>query len=215
MRTVVVAHGDVDPADRDLVAGAEMVIAADGGAFALERWGITPSLVVGDFDSLGLDRAVALGARGATVVPFPAEKAESDLELAMRYALESGADDIVVLGAFGGRLDHALSNVLVLADPAYRGWSVRAVQGTTQLRALHGGTRASLDGPRGSIVTLLPVTSEANGVTTQGLRYALAGDTLHFGRSRGLSNEIIATPASVSLENGVLLVIEVNKGGAS
>jgi thiamine pyrophosphokinase len=215
MRTVVVAHGDVDPADRDLVAGAEMVIAADGGAFALERWGITPNLVVGDFDSLGLERAAALGARGATVLPFPAEKAESDLELAMRYAFESGADDIVVLGAFGGRLDHALSNVLMLADPAYRGWSVRAVQGATQLRAVHGGKRASLDGPRGSIVTLLPVGGEAHGVTTHGLRYALADDTLRFGRSRGLSNEITSTPASVSLEKGVLLVIEIHKGGAS
>ena len=215
MRTVVVAHGDVEPADRDLAAGAEMVIAADGGAFTLDRWGITPNLVVGDFDSLGLERAAALGARGATVVPFPVEKAESDLELAMRYAFESGADDIVVLGAFGGRLDHAQANVLLLADPAYRGWSVRAVQGRTQLRALHGGKRASLEGPRGSIVTLLPLTGEAQGVTTQGLRYALADDTLRFGRSRGLSNVITSTPASVSLEHGVLLVIEVNEGGAS
>lgn len=215
MRTVVVAHGDVDAADRDLVAGAEMVIAADGGALALERWGITPNLVVGDFDSLGRDRAAALGAQGATVVPFPAEKAESDLELAMRFAFESGADDIVILGAFGGRLDHALANVLLLADPAYRGWSVRAVQGRTQVRAVHGGKRASLGGPRGSIVTLLPVTGDAKGVRTEGLRYALAGDTLRLGRSRGLSNEVTSTPASVSLEHGVLLVIEVNGGGAS
>jgi thiamine pyrophosphokinase len=213
MRTVVVAHGDVDPADRDLVAGAEMVIAADGGAFALERWGITPNLVVGDFDSLGLERAAALGARGATVVPFPMEKAESDLELAMRYALESGADDIVILGAFGGRLDHALANTMLLADPAYRGWHVRAVQGATQVRALHDGERVTLDGPIGSVVTLLPVGGDAQGVSTEGLRYALAGDTLRFGHSRGLSNEIISSPASVALGTGVLFVIEVRIGG--
>ena len=210
---MVVAHGDVEPADRDLVVGSEMVIAADAGALALERWGIEPDLVIGDLDSLGLERAGEIGKRGATVVPFPAEKAESDLELAMRYALESGADDIVILGAFGGRLDHALANTLLLADPAYRGWQVRAVQGATQLRALHGGKRVTLDGPIGSIVTLLPVGGDAQGVTTEGLRYALAGDTLRFGRSRGLSNEITSSPASVALGSGVLFVIEVGIGG--
>src|SRR5262245_48629441 len=110
MRTVVVANGDVSPADRDLAVGAELVIAADAGALALERWDIAPRLVVGDLDSLGLDHAADLGKRGSTVIPFPAEKAQSDLELAMRYALESGADDIVILGAFGRRLDHAMAN---------------------------------------------------------------------------------------------------------
>jgi len=208
-----VAHGDVDASDRDLVVGAEMVIAADAGALALERWGIEPNLVVGDLDSLGLARASEIGARGATVVPFPMEKAESDLELAMRYALESGADDIVILGAFGGRLDHALANTMLLADPAYRGWHVRAVQGATQLRALHDGERVTLDGPIGSIVTLLPVGGDAQGVSTEGLRYTLAGDTLRFGRSRGLSNEITSSPASVALGTGVLFVVEVRIGG--
>jgi len=210
---VVVAHGDVEASDRDLVAGAEMVIAADAGALALERWGIEPHLLVGDLDSLGLERASEIGKRGATVVPFPMEKAESDLELAMRYALESGADDIVILGAFGGRLDHALANTMLLADPAYRGWHVRAVQGATQVRALHDGERVTFDGPIGSIVTLLPVGGNAQGVSTEGLRYALAGDTLHFGHSRGLSNEITSSPASVALGTGVLFVIEVRIGG--
>ena len=213
MRTVVVANGDVAPADRELAAGADLVIAADAGALALERWGIDPGLVVGDLDSLGLERAADIGRRGATVIPFPAEKAESDLELAMRYALESGADDIVILGAFGRRLDHAMANMLLLADPAYRGWALRAVRGYEQLRALHGGKRLTLDSPVGAIVTLLPVGGDARGVTTRGLRYGLDGDTLHFGRSRGLSNEITASPASVSLEHGVLFVIEVQQGG--
>ena len=192
-----------------------MVIAADAGALSLERWGITPRLVIGDLDSLGQDRAAELGSRGARVIPFPAKKAESDLELAMKYAFESGADDIVILGAFGGRLDHALANMLLLADPAYRGWSVRAVQGASQLRALHGGKRITLDGPVGSIVTLLPVGGDATGITTVGLRYALRDDALRFGRSRGLSNEITESPASVSLEHGVLFVIEVRSGGKS
>jgi len=205
----VVAHGDVAPSDRDLVMGAEPVVAADGGALALERWGIVPHLVVGDLDSLGNERAEALASRGAKVIPFPAAKDESDLELALRYAVESGAEDIVLLGIFGGaRIDHELANAMLLADPAYRGLGVRAVQGGTQVRAVHGGDTADLAGPVGATVTLQPVRGDAKGVRTTGLRYPLAGDTLHFGRSRGLSNVVTALPASVSLEHGVLLVIE-------
>lgn len=209
---VVIAHGDVAPADRELVAGAQLVIAADGGALALERWGIIPHLVVGDLDSLGAERAAALEQRGAKVIRFPVAKDASDLELAMRYALESDADDIVLLGILGGeRVDHALVNVTLLADPAYRALGVRAVYGETQLRAVHAGETLTLRGPVGSTVTLVPLRGEVRGVTTHGLRYPLADGTLHFGKSLGLSNVVATLPARVSIEQGVLLVIEIAK----
>src|SRR5919109_1955753 len=132
LKVVVVAHGDVAASDRDEAAGADMVIAADGGALALERWGIVPQLVIGDLDSLGPKRAAQLGKLGAKIVEFPAEKNESDLELALRQALTTGADDIVLLGIFGGtRLDHTFANVMLLADPSYRGAGLRAVFGAT------------------------------------------------------------------------------------
>lgn len=209
---VVIAHGDVAPADRELVAGAQLVIAADGGALALERWGIVPHLVVGDLDSLGAERAAALEQRGAKVIRFPVAKDASDLELAMRYALESDADDIVLLGILGGeRVDHALVNVTLLADPAYRALGIRAVYGETQLRAVHAGETLTLRGPVGSTVTLVPLRGEVRGVTTRGLRYPLADGTLHFGKSLGLSNVVATLPARVSIEHGVLLAIEIAK----
>ena len=208
----MVAHGDVTPTDREALEGAELVIAADGGALALEAWGIVPQLVVGDLDSLGRERAAALGARGAKVISFPTAKDQSDLELALRYALESGADDIVLLGILGGeRIDHALVNVTLLADPAYRALGVRAIHGDTQLRAVHAGESLALRGPVGSTVTLVPVRGDAHGVTTHGLRYPLADGTLHFGKSLGLSNIVAALPARVSVEQGVVLVIEIAK----
>jgi len=212
---VIVAHGDVAPEDRNVVAGAETVIAADSGALALERWGITPQLVVGDLDSLGFDKADELGKRGAKVIPFPAEKGQSDLELAMRYALETGADDIVLVGVFGGRIDHLLANAMLLADAVYRRRGVRAVHGTTQVRAVFANERAAIDGPVGTIVTLLPVRGDAAGVRTQGLRYPLTVETLHFGRSRGLSNVVSSLPAWVSVDQGVLLLIEEREGGTA
>jgi thiamine pyrophosphokinase len=104
---------------------------------------------------------------------------------------------------------------MLVADPSYRRAGLRAVHGGTQVRAVHGGDTLALAAPVGATVTLLPVDGDAKGVRTNGLRFALDDETLRFGRSRGLSNVITATPASVSLEQGVLLVIEIRDGGQS
>jgi thiamine pyrophosphokinase len=215
VKAVVVAHGDVDPRDRDELEGADLIVAADGGALALERWGIVPHAIVGDLDSLGMERALEYGGRGVTVVPFSANKDESDLELAIAFATEAKADDIILLGVFGGaRFDHELANTLLIASGDHRGRRLRAVHGDTTVRALHGGGTLRLVGAAGDLVTLLAVGGDAEGVRTHRLRYPLGGETLPFGAARGLSNVVVSEDASVSCERGVLLVIETRSGGA-
>ncbi|HEY8786982.1 MAG TPA: thiamine diphosphokinase [Candidatus Limnocylindria bacterium] len=214
MRAVVVAHGDVLPSDRAVIDGTDYVVAADGGAFALERWRVLPHLVVGDMDSLG-DAGVERMARlGIPVAKFPAAKDESDLELAVGQAIEAGATEIVLLGALGGdRLDHETANLLLLADPGYDGVRLEARRGTLRIRAIRGEGSLTLAGPLGALVTLLPVNGDAEGVTTQGLRFPLRDETLRFGRARGLSNEVASLPAKVTVRKGSLLVFETPQGG--
>jgi thiamine pyrophosphokinase len=147
---------------------------------------------------------------------LPRDKDASDAELAVESAVSAGADSVVVLGALGGRrLDHELANILLLADPAWRREldDLRLVRGATTVRVLHGTNRMTLDGAAGSLVTLLPVGGDAEGVRTAGLRYPLAGERLALGRSRGLSNVVVRHPASISLERGQLLIIEIEHGG--
>ncbi|MGH2492414.1 MAG: thiamine diphosphokinase [Candidatus Limnocylindria bacterium] len=216
MKAVVVAHGDVDPRDRAQLEGADLIVAADGGTLALEGWGVAPHAIVGDLDSLGMERVLEYGARGVTVVPFSPEKDESDLELAIGYATEAKADDIVLLAVFGGaRFDHELANTLLIAADEYRGTRLVAVRGDVTVRALHGGEQLRLAGAAGDLVTLLPVRGDAQGVHTHRLRYPLAGETLHFGAARGLSNVVVSQGASVACDRGVLLVIETRGGGVS
>lgn len=216
MRAAVVAHGEPDEADRRHVEHAELVVAADGGALIVERWGLVPSVVIGDLDSLGPERAERLGSRGATVIAHPAAKDETDTELAVAHALERGADRVTILAAFGGaRVDHAMANVMLLADDRLRGRDVRAVRGATSVRALFAGDRLRLDGAVGDVVSLVPVAGDAGGVTTDGLRFALADDTLALGAARGVSNVIDRVPASVSLRSGKLLVFEIARGGVA
>lgn len=207
MKAVVVAHGEVDPADAAQLRGADLIVAADGGTAHLERWGVAPHVVVGDLDSLSAEGRLRLA--GLTVERHPAAKEKSDTELAVDRAAAAGADEIVLLGALGGpRADHALANTLLLACDA----RLRIVRGPLAMRVVRGGARALIDRPAGETVTLLAVGGDAAGVTTEGLRYPLRSDTLRLGSSRGVSNEVASRPAAVSVGSGALLVIE---GGPS
>jgi len=209
MLAVVVADGDPAPEDADVAKRADLVIAADGGARWLEGQGLRPHLVVGDLDSLDEPAVERLRGSGTRVTRHPAEKDASDTELALEAAVASGADRIVVLGAFGGsRIDHELANVLLLADPAFAGVDVRLQRGRTHLRAIEGPASLTIEVAAGGT---------ALGVTTRGLSYGLSDGTLVMGRSRGLSNVVEEEPASVSLRAGSLLVIEIanRKEGAS
>jgi thiamine pyrophosphokinase len=209
MKVVVVASGDFDPADAMLLGDADMLVAADGGAESLDRVVRRPDLLIGDLDSTGPALVERLAMSAVRVERHPVDKEASDTELALRAAIDAGADEIVLLGAIGGdRLDHELANVLLLADPALAGRDVRLVHAGNTVRVVRSGESLVVGGRIGDLVTLLPIGGEATGITTDGLRWPLDAATLRMGRSRGLSNEIVAAPASVRLGSGVLLVVE-------
>src|SRR5256886_11715769 len=216
MRAVVVAHGDVLPSDRAVIAAKDSLVAAEGGGLPPERGKLPPHLIVGDMDSLGDAGVERFARQGIAVAKFSAAKDESDLELAVAQAIAAGATEIVLLGALGGeRLDHETANLLLLADPGYDGVRLEARRGALRIRAVRGEGSLSLAGPVGALVTLLPVNGNADGVTTEGLRYPLRNETLRFGRARGLSNEVASLPARVSLDKGTLLVFETPQGSAT
>jgi thiamine pyrophosphokinase len=212
MKVVVVAAGELDPADAARLDAADLTIAADGGADSLARVGRRPGLLVGDLDSVDPALVQRLELSGTRVERHPVDKDASDTELAVEAAFAAGATEVTLLGSTGGeRLDHELANLLLLADRAYAGRGLNAARGGARVTALHGGERRELAGRPGDLVTLLPVGGDAVGVTTDGLRWRLDATTLTLGRSRGLSNEIAALPASVRLDAGVLLVIETER----
>jgi thiamine pyrophosphokinase len=216
MKAVIVAGGEPHPADRAQLADADLLVAADAGAGWLVDQGLTPHWVVGDMDSVSPDLLAQLEARGVTIERHPTDKNASDVELALDRAVAAGADELVLIGALGGeRLDHELANLMLAADEAWTSAprDLSIVRGPTRMRVLRGGGRLDLRGAEGDTATLLPLAGDAVGVRTRGLRYVLNGETLRLGRSRGLSNVVEHAPASVSLENGMLLVIEIAQGG--
>ncbi len=207
---IVLAGGDpVEPHLSRLLAPDAVVIAADSGVHQAELLGLHVDYVVGDFDSA--DPAAIERARvaGAVIERHPAEKDATDLELALDVAREHGARLITVVGGAGGRLDHLLANFTLLASARFADLEIDARPGDAYVVVLQGGRPArTLVGRPGSLVTLLPVGGDACGITTDGLQYPLRGATLRPGTSRGVSNVLIASEASVVLDVGTLLVIQ-------
>src|SRR5205823_3590022 len=183
--------------------------AADSGAAAALQYGCKPSIIVGDFDSLDPLTAQQLQARGSRTIPVAAEKDETDTELAIQVAIEQGASAITILSWLGGtRFDHTMANILLLAG--FETVPIRLVDGPSVCWLLRGPGRASIDGQVKDLLSLLPLTGDATGVRTQGLYYPLQGETLHFGKPRGVSNVLTQEHAEVSLERGLLLIIHTD-----
>jgi thiamine pyrophosphokinase len=210
VRALVVLDGDPLGSDAwlaDLAKGADVVIAADGGATRLGKVGRRPDLVVGDLDSLAADAKRDLERAGVAFEVHPDKKEETDAELALDAAVQRGADEIVVVGAFGGtRLDHQLGNVLLLAHEDFAAIDVALVTERATFRSLLGPGILEVEGAPGDWVTLEPLSDVARGVSTDGLRYPLRHDELVRGSTRGVSNELTERRGSVEVGDGLLLV---------
>ena len=220
-RAIVLADGDVaerseiDAAWPGWSDGIAVVVAADGGARHAVRLGLPIDRWVGDGDSIDPGALDVLRAEGIPIDLVPADKDESDTELAIAAAVRAGADEVIVLGAFGGRrLDHAIANLSLLAHPALGLRPAVLLDGAARVRLVRapgpdgGPVVTSLPGRIGDLVSLIPFGADAERITTGGLHYPLRGETLVLGSARGLSNVRRAADASFHLGRGLLLVIE-------
>jgi len=208
MRAIVIAGGETEGQGwQRWVRPGDWIIGADGGAAQALDWGLLPDLVIGDMDSLPEAARSRLEAEGCRFVTHPRAKDETDLQLSLQYAVREGAQEIVVLGALGGRLDHTMANVLLLALPSLVGVSVRIAEGDQQALVARDGETIRLEGAAGDLVSLLPLGGDARDVSTRGLAWALQKDTLRFGASRGGSNEMTCGEAEIELGQGLLLIV--------
>ena len=215
----IVAGGDITPGDRvmDTLRRSDIIIAADRGLDACLELGITPTLCIGDFDSVSDDAVQTARERGWPVVEYPSEKAATDGELALDEAITRGAGKIRILGALTGldRMDHGAANLLLLAKPEFSRIDIRLLDENREAFVLRKGASASVTGQRGDYVTLLPLSETGATVTTWGLKYDLLGISLGYGSTRGVSNELAWRHANITVEEGLVLVMQerVGSGG--
>jgi thiamine pyrophosphokinase len=203
---VVVAGGD--PPDPDAVRAVPRgarVVAADRGLDHALALGLDVTVAVGDFDSASPEAVAAAESAGVRIERHPEAKDATDLELALDTALALGPARILVLAGVGERLDHLLSALLLLGSERYTSVELDARIGGAHAHVIRG--ERELEGTPGELVSLLPLAGQADGITTEGLAYALERETLAAGSTRGVSNVFVRESARVSVERGTLLAV--------
>ena len=209
-RAIILANGSIHDTDTLMTRlqpwkGA-IVIAADGGVQHAVRLGLEISIVIGDLDSLDEEESMALKSTGTDMVRVAAQKDETDLELALLYATEIGIRNIVVLGAFGDRIDMSLSNLLLLSHPSFVSVHIEYWYGR-QTAWLIRPPGDEIHGQSGDTLSLIPLEGAAEGITTHELYYSLKDEKLAFGPARGISNVLTASVAHVELASGTLIAV--------
>ncbi len=209
MKTLIFANGIMEkrPAGLGDLSSFDLLIAADGGLALCLQFGAVPHILVGDMDSVEKADLERMKAQGVEIVRRPVRKDETDLELALKAALEKGAGQITVVGALGARWDMTFINVLMLGADYLDGIDVRIADGNTEIRRMKGPETLELAGKLGDSLSIMPISGRAEGVTLEGLEYSLDDEDLPFGSTRGLSNVFAANKAIVSLKKGRVLMM--------
>ena len=204
MRALIYTGGTICPEGIiDHPRGDDITIAADSGIRNAERMGVTVDFAVGDFDSFPEQEIP----KGTEIITVPAEKDFTDTQLAVDVALSKGAEEIVIVGGLGGRLDHTLSTLGIL-EKLYDG-NVRVLltDGNNRVRYIRSTSELI---PRGHYryFSVLAADPKVKGVTIEGGKYPLKNKTLTRTNQFAVSNEIEKNCALISVKKGGIFIIE-------
>lgn len=204
---VLVLDGDPPTAkELEAIPPGAFIVAADGGANCLVAEGIRPDVVVGDMEGIEAEALKALEAEGVIIERHPEQKDDIDGLLALERLLEAKPSSVLVLGALGGRTAMALANLETLRRCKERNVAARILGRGEELHLVAGGERLDLDGRPGRVFNVVPDTPELI-YTVRGSRYDVDRVTIGRGSSRGISNELANTSATIAVQEGVALVV--------
>lgn len=184
----------------------DLVIAADAGYLIAKEMGVTPDIVLGDFDTLGEENIP----EGIECLRVPAEKNDTDTQLAVSVAIERGAGEIVIIGGLSGRIDHTLSTLAILEDL----WERK--EGRIYATLTDGKNRVRFIRNSGTILprsqyryfSLIAADETVKGVTLEGCKYPLKNGRISRRHQWAVSNEIVGNCALIEIKRGGVWVIE-------
>lgn len=208
---IIISGGELrdDPFYQCILSEAGFIICADGGARHAGKMGIRPDVVLGDFDTLTARELEELERSGTRIIRYPRDKDYTDTHLALLQALKMEFTDIIILGALGGRLDHTLANVMLLAIPEAVEARIRIMDPGQEIFLVK--KEAALRGGKGETISLLPLGSRVSGIKTRGLGYEVPGGILSIGHPIGVSNYFQEEDAAIEIAEGLLLVVRIRK----
>ncbi len=204
-RIIIFANGELPDLDkaRALLHDDDFIIAADGGTRHVLELGRTPNTIVGDLDSLPANFEPST--LNVELMRFPADKNETDLELAIQHALTLNPQEVIILAALGGRLDQTLGNIALISNLQLSTCNLQLNDGCEEVFFCRD--TCEINGTPNDLVSLIPWQGEVTGIITHGLKWPLQNETLYPHKTRGISNEMTNDTATIEIKSGLLLIV--------
>ncbi|MDN5708203.1 MAG: thiamine diphosphokinase [Planococcus sp. (in: firmicutes)] len=209
MIIVVTAGGPADELpDLSSYKGASY-IGVDAGVMTLLGFGIEPVEAIGDFDSVTDSEYEKIRSIFPSLERSPAEKDESDTELALKKAMHYNPDTVIVTGVTGGRLDHYMAalHIVFAYQRSYPKIDFMIVNKQNRIRFMEPGTYRLEADQAFKYISFYPFAEEVSGFTIEGVKYPVTEERIPFGSTRFISNELLEE-AKLGFTGGHLIVIE-------
>ena len=202
--SLVISGGDFSPGIflESRTLKYDYCIAADKGYLYANRLGITPDVIIGDFDSYEEELPADV-----PVIRHKVEKDDTDTMLAIKYALENGYNHIVIVCALGGRLDHTLANIQSMLYAAQHGGVCEIYSDTEYLTTLNADT-ITIPKKDNHSLSVLALSDICEGVSISGAKYNVSDATLTNGFPLGFGNSWESDEVTVSVQKGILLIVQ-------
>lgn len=184
----------------------DYIIGADGGCNHLYNMGILPNYVIGDLDSINKDLIKYYESKNIIFKKFPTHKDQTDSEICIHLAKTLNATEIHFIGALGGRIDHALSNIGLMYYVLEMGIEPKILTSEEEVVIIHNDTKV-IKGKKGDTISILALKQDAIGVTLEKLEYPLNKARVSYLSPLGISNVMLEDECNITVEDGYLLVI--------
>lgn len=212
-KTVIFANGiSAHPKkNKQYISTGDKIICADGGTLYALKMGLIPDVLVGDFDSLPSQILEEMRNKDVIIEQYPEKKDKTDLELAIIAAERFAMDEVLILTAFGGRMDLFLTNILLLTRPTWKVKKFRIADGYQQGWILKGPDKLILNGKMGDKLSVIPISGQITGLELRGLEWPIKNETVKRGSTLTLSNTFKENKAIIEINTGICVVVRIEK----
>jgi thiamine pyrophosphokinase len=211
MKVLIVSGGERPPSEllNQIAVESDLIIGADKGCDSLYDSRIIPKYIVGDFDSANIEKVDYLKKCGAIKLEFNPEKDFTDTNSALNLAIEEGANEIILLGVTGTRLDHSFGNLGLLTNSLNRGVKATIIDKNNKMFIINNSTTLNRD-KKYKYISFLSYGEIVKELNIRNAKYNLKDYDLLLGDTMTVSNEFIDENIYVEFKSGKLLVIYSN-----
>lgn len=210
MKCIILSNGEYGalPMYRSVILQSDLIVCADGGADILYEMDLMPHVIIGDLDSISPAALQYFSQQKVEIIKYPRNKDYTDTQLAIAYAEQKGAEELIFLGTLGKRLDHSLSNLFSSMDLVHKGKKLTHFSPECNVYVFSGQLKIS--GNIGDVISVLALTDLCEGVYESGVAYPLEDVKLEINKPYAVSNHLIAEQATLKVGKGILAVFHYN-----